>query len=109
MEVFNPSASEVKAYRQIIMQHGSGFDKDGYYIYSQQDGEGVGQFFGSLLKKALPVIGNAIKGASQIAKPHLRKVATDIVTAGSKRAIDKISGDIVKSIEKPKKRRRRRI
>ena len=109
MEVFNPSTDDVKAYRHVIMQHGSGYDNDGYYVYSMQDGEGLGQFFGSLLKTAIPVLGRAIKGVSQIAKPHLQKAAADIVTAGSKRAIDKLSSDIVTRIETPTKRRRRRI
>lgn len=107
MEIFNPTSRDVRAYRQIMMQHGSGFDKDGYYIYSQE-GEGIASFFGNLLKSALPIMGRTIKATAKLATPHLRKAAGDIVATGSKRLLQNISGDIINSIEKPKKRRRRR-
>lgn len=103
MEVFNPSVSDVKAFRDIVMQHGSGYTNDGYYIYSQ-DGEGIASFFGNLIKSALPIVGRTIKGAANIAKPHLQKAAADLVTAGGKRVLEKIS-----TSQNPKKRKRRRI
>ena len=107
MELFAPSQSDLRAYRDIMLQHGSGFD-DGYYVYNQ-DGEGFGQFFGSLLKSVVPLFSKGIKASYKIAKPHLQKAARDVVSSGSKRLLNKISGDIVNSIERPKKRRRRRI
>ena len=109
MEIYNPSASDIKAYRAVIFQHGRGYDKDGYYIY--QTGEGLSSFFGGLLKSAVPVLSRSIKGAARLALPHIKKAGSDIVTAGSKRLIEKISGDVVKKIEQPprKKRKRRRI
>ena len=108
MEIFNPTASDVRNYRQIIMQHGSGYDGDGYYVYSQE-GEGIGTFFGNLMKNALPVIARTIKGATAIAKPHLEKAAKDFVTAGSKQIIGKISGNIANKSGKTTRKRRRRI
>ena len=107
MEIFTPSQSDLRAYRSIMLQHGSGFDNDGYYVYNQ-DGEGFGQFFGSLLKNIVPLFSRGIKASYKIAKPHLQKAAKEIVTSGGKRLLSKISGDIVDSIERPKKRRRRR-
>ena len=47
-----------------------GGDMDGY-IYTQE-GEGIGSFFGNLLKKVLPLATKAIKGAAHIAAPHLK-------------------------------------
>jgi hypothetical protein len=90
-----------------MMQHGSGYDNDGYYIYSQE-GEGIGSFLGSLFKSAIPVISRTIKAGSRIAAPHLKKAAVDIATAGSKRIAEKLSGEIAESIQKPKKKRRKR-
>lgn len=107
MEVYSPSAAELRNYRRIMMQHGSGYDSDGYYIYSQE-GEGIGSFLGSLFKSAIPVISRTIKAGSRIAAPHLKKAAADVVTAGSKRIADKLSGEIVTTIQKPKKRRRKK-
>lgn len=108
MEVYSPSVNDVRAYRRIMMQHGSGYDNDGFYIYSQE-GAGIGSFLGSLFKSAIPVISKTIKAGSRIAAPHLRKAAVDIATAGSKRIVDKLSGEIADSIKKPKRKRRRRI
>ena len=109
MEIFNPSASDLKAYRDVILQHGRGYDKDGYYVY--QTGEGLSSFFGGLLKSAVPFLRQGLKGLGRAAAPHLKKAGTDIVTAGSKKLIEKISGDVVKKVEGPpsKKRKRRRI
>ena len=108
MEVYTPTASDLRAYRNVMLQHGAGFDSDGYYVYSQE-GEGLAQFFGSLFKTAVPLLSRGIKGAATILKPHLKKAAAELVTSGSKRLLHKISGDIVKRVEKPKKRRRRRL
>ena len=109
MELYNPSKSDIDGYRHLLMQHGRGHD--GYYVYNQ-DGEGLANFFSSLVKNALPVLRKSIKAGAMIAKPHLKKAATDIVTAGSKRLIDKVSGDIINKIDnepKQKRKRRRRI
>lgn len=106
MEVYDPSAAEVLAYKRLIKQHGSGYD-DGYYIYSQE-GDGLGAIFGNLFKRALPLLGRAIKGTAKMAAPHFKKAASNIVSSGSKRLIDGISGNIVNRIERPRRKRRRR-
>ena len=103
MEGYSPSASDIRAYRQAILQHGSGYDGNGYYVYNQ-DGEGLGQFFGSLFKSALPVITSAIKGGARIATPHLKSAARGLIETGSKRVLAKLSET---HTAKGKKRRRR--
>ena len=109
MEIFNPSPADLKAYRAAIFQTGNGYDKDGYYIY--QTGEGLSSFFGGLMKSAIPLLSRSIKGIARISAPHIKNAGRDIVTAGSKRLLQKLSGDVVKKIEQPrtKKRKRRRI
>ena len=108
MEVYSPSANDVRAYRHIMLQHGSGYDNDGYYVYSQE-GEGIGSFLGSLFKSAIPVISRTIKAGAKIAAPHLKRAAVDVASAGTKRITEKLSGEIAQSIIKPRKRKRRRI
>lgn len=107
MEVFNPNQLKLASYRSAINQSGSGAVMD-RYIYSNQTGEGIGSFFGNLARIAMPLLGNAIKGAARIAKPHLKRAATDIITTGSKRAIDKIAGDIIHTPHSTKSKKRRK-
>ena len=105
MEVFNPNQMKLASYRSAINQSGSGAVMD-RYIYSNQTGEGIGSFFGNLARIAMPLLGNAIKGATRIAKPHLKRAAADIVNTGSKRAIDKLAGDIIHKTHYPKSKKR---
>ena len=59
------------------------------YVYGMQ-GEGLGSFFGSLLKKSLPLMGQAIKAASKTAKPIVVTAGKELVEAGSKQAVRKL-------------------
>ena len=104
METFNPSTLNVSRYRSVINQNGSGDEID-RYIYSQS-GEGIGSFFGNLVRTVVPLLGQSIKGAANIAKPYLKSAAKEIVTTGAKRAINKISGPTIHKKhlkQKPKK------
>lgn len=106
MEVFNPDKKSTHSYRTTLSQSGAGSIDQ--YIYSQ-DGEGIASFFGNLFRTVAPLVGQAIKGAARIAKPHLQRAATEVVTTGSKRALEKISGDIKRKISNPKSKRQKRI
>ena len=66
-----------------------GGEMDGY-IYTQE-GEGIGSFFGNLLKKVLPLATKAIKGAAHIAAPHLKEAATELAGEASKSLIRTIN------------------
>ena len=90
MENFNPSHLNSSSYRSVINQSGSGGEID-RYIYSQS-GEGIGSFFGNLIRTVVPLLGQSIKGAAKIAKPYLQDAAKEIVVTGAKRAVNKISG-----------------
>ena len=89
MEVYRPT--NPNSYRQIIQQGSGEIDR---YIYNQE-GEGIGSFFGNLFRSSIPVISRAIKGGVKLAKPHLHRAAADIITTGSKRLINKISDNSV--------------
>ena len=101
MEVFNPSQIHVGNYRSVFNQNG-GTDMD-LYVYNQ-DGEGIGSFFGKLGRVAIPLIGKAIKGAARIVTPHAKRAASDVITAGSKSLLSKVSN---KAIHKPHSRKRK--
>ena len=67
------SLSNTPHYRKIILQHGKGMDKEGYYIYDQ-NGEGVGAIFSSVLRGALPILAPiAARGVKKLAKKLAKK------------------------------------
>lgn len=90
MEVYNPTQIDYSRYATLINQNGNGTDID-RYIYSDQHGEGIGSLFGNLIRSAVPIFRQGIKGAAKLAKPHLQKAAKDIVTTGSKRLLDSLA------------------
>lgn len=77
MERFDTSHLDKIAFK-AINQNGYGDDID-RYIYAQS-GEGLGSFFGKVVKTAIPLLQKAIKGTAKAVTPHLTKAA---VTAGS--------------------------
>ena len=89
MEIYTPSEESIAAYRDAIIQDGSGLDMD-RYIYSQ-NGEGIGSFLGNIFRFVSPILGKAIKGTVNIAKPHLKRAATDVLTSGGKHILQKLS------------------
>ena len=67
------SLSNTPHYRKIILQHGNGMDREGYYIYDQ-NGEGVGAIFSSVLRGAIPILAPiAIKGVNKLVKKLTKK------------------------------------
>ena len=76
-------------YSRVIMQHGSGLDSDGYYIYNQ-NGEGIGSFLASLFRGALPILGSAIKGVASAATPHIKTGLKRAAVAGAEDLFNRI-------------------
>ena len=87
MELLDTSKLDEIAFK-AINQRGYGDDID-RYIYSQ-NGEGLGSFFGKLAKKAIPILGKAIKGAAKAAVPHLQDAAVASASNFIESAVDKI-------------------
>jgi len=88
MEDFNSSYLRSRPYRAVFVQQGgsSGMDR---YIYGME-GEGLGSFLGSLLKKALPLAGQAIKAVAKSAKPIAIAAGKELLTAGAKQGAKKL-------------------
>jgi len=103
METFNPDRLQSLA-QNSVLQSGKGVDID-RYVYSMQ-GEGLGSFFGNLLKSTVPFLGKAIKGVAKIAKPHLIAAGKDIVTVGTKRGVEALDKKLIHKSHNRKKRRK---
>ena len=111
MEDFTSTGLNKKVYRSAIVQKGGAIEMD-RYIYGME-GEGLGNLFGSLLRKAIPLIGSAIKGATKVAKPIAIAAGKELVTAGAKRGAEELSKQISSPgkkivVHRPHKRRRRK-
>ena len=100
MERYVVDGRRERMFRKFFQMGG---EMDGY-IYTQE-GEGIGSFFGTLLKKVLPLATKAIKGAAHIAAPHLKEAATELAGEASKSLIRKINNK--KQLETNSRKRRR--
>ena len=102
MELLDTRKLDEIAFR-AINQRGYGDDID-RYIYSQS-GEGLGSFFGKLAKKAIPILGKAIKGAAKAAVPHLQDAAAAGFSSAVDTAIDTVPGEFGKQLLQEGKRK----
>ena len=93
MELLDTRKLDEIAFR-AINQRGYGDDID-RYIYSQS-GEGLGSFFGKLAKKAIPILGKAIKRAAKAAVPHLQDAAVATASNLIDSAIDTVPSKVGK-------------
>ena len=98
MEVFNPSKLDSLAFEALNQRGYGDIDR---YIY--QEGEGLGSFFGALLKKSVPLLGKAIKGAAHVVKPHAKAAVSELANT----AIKQTSKEIEKALHRPHKRGRK--
>ena len=101
MELLDTRKLDEIAFR-AINQRGYGDDID-RYIYSQS-GEGLGSFFGKLAKKAIPILGKAIKGAAKAAVPHLQDAAVATASNLIDSAIDTVPSKVGKKVLQEGKR-----
>ena len=78
------------------------------YIYGMQ-GEGIGSFLGSLLRKALPLASQAIKAAAKTAKPIAVAAGKELLATGAKKAskrLKRLANTQVTHKHHPKRRRK---
>ena len=107
METFTANDFKRKAYRSVIVQKGGSNEMD-RYIYGMQ-GEGLGNFFGTLIKQAIPLIGSAIKGAVKVSKPFAVAAGKELVTAGAKRGIEALTKNTTNKNQKIVHKRHKKI
>ena len=106
MEDFN--SKDLSKYRAFFVQKGGSIEMD-RYIYGMK-GEGLGNFLGSLMKRAIPLIGHAIKGIANTAKPIVTAAGKELVTTGAKRGLKELNKIVAKNSKvthRPHKKRKR--
>ena len=110
METFNSDDLRRSAYRSVFVQKGGSLEMD-RYIYGMQ-GEGLGNFFGTLMRQAIPLISGTIKGIAKTAKPIAVAAGKEIITTGVKRGAEtltkRLGNQKQKIVHRPHKKAKRR-
>lgn len=108
-----PDKHTYQIYKNFF-QTGSGYNGNGY-IYSVQNGSGIGGFLRSALKFAIPIGKKLLYKGYEMAKPELKNIANSAVKAATRVAENSISStsskvqNRINNIGKTKKRKRRKI
>ena len=103
METYRVSDESVQHFTTVFSQNGKGLDID-RYIYNQQ-GAGIGSFFAKLFRSVLPVAKTAINTAARIAKPHVQKIASEVIQETQRGLINQIGNIGNKTIKRINKRK----
>lgn len=110
-EVYVPDRATYKMYHDFFNsnQVGGGYNSQGYIYSNHQVGGGLGGFFRSALKFALPIGKKLLYKGWEIAKPEVKKVAKSGVSALTRVAEDQVktaSAKLQKKINAVGKRRK---
>ena len=110
-ELYVPDKSTYKMYHEFFNsnQVGNGYNTQGYIYNNHQVGGGLGGFFRSALKFALPIGKKLLYKGWDIAKPEVRKVAQSGVEAVARVAEQQVksaSGKLQKKFNTVGKRRK---
>ena len=110
-EVYIPDKSTYKMYHDFFnsSQVGGGYNSHGYIYSNQQVGGGLGGFFRSALKFAMPIGKKLLYKGWEIAKPEVKKIAKSGVDALTRVAEDQVkttSARLQKKINSVGKRRK---
>ena len=77
------------AFKQAINQNGNGLAMD-RYIYSNQDGAGLGGIFSKIFKWAMPLAKKAINTGYKAVQPHLQTLGESVIDTTQQIAQDKL-------------------
>ena len=111
-QTYIPNKGTFQMYKQFF-QTGSGYDPNGY-IYTMQNGAGIGGFLRSALNFAMPIGKKMLYKGYEMAKPELKKVGISAVDAATRVIQNKLENSSSKAqkhlnkIGKPKSKKRRR-
>ena len=89
MERYIIDSKSERMFRNFFQMGG---EMDGY-IYTQE-GEGIGSFFGNLLRKVLPLATKGIKAAANMAAPHIKQAAKEIASDAGRGVIRTIENKL---------------
>ena len=74
-QIYVPDKETYQMYHSFFNQSGAGYNPGGYIYSNHQVGAGLGGFFRSALKFALPIGKKLLYKGWEIAKPEVTKVA----------------------------------
>ena len=77
------------AFKQAFNQNGNGLEMD-RYIFSNQDGSGLGGIFSKVFKWAMPLAKKAINTSYQAVRPHLQTLGESVIDTTQQVAQDKL-------------------
>ena len=100
METYTFNANAAKHYKKILS--GGNMDR---YIYNSQDGNGMGSFFGPILKAIIPIaksIGGTLFG---LAKPAAKAVAREGIKGMATAGLSSLADKTVESVQRSRKRK----
>ena len=100
METYVFNANAAKHYKNILS--GGEIDR---YIYSAQDGSGIGGFFGPIFKAVVPIakaIGRTLLG---VAKPAAKAAAREGIKGMATAGLSSLTNKTVEAVQRSKKRR----
>lgn len=90
-QVYVPDNDTYKMYKHYFnSQVGAGYNSQGYIYSNHQVGGGLGGFFRSALKFAMPIGKKLLYKGWEMAKPEVQKIAKSGVDAITRVAEDKI-------------------
>ena len=99
MEIYTFNANAAKHYKNILS--GGNMDR---YIYNSQDGNGMGSFFGPILKAIIPIaksIGSTLFG---LAKPAAKAVAREGIKGMATAGFSSLGNKTVETVQRSRKR-----
>lgn len=100
-QIYVPDKDTYKMYQSFFgNQTGGGYNSSGYIYSNHQVGGGLGGFFRSALKFAMPIGKKLLYKGWQIAKPEVKKVAKSGVDAFTRVAEDQLKSISNKSQKK---------
>ena len=100
METYVFNANAAKHYKNILS--GGNMDR---YIYNSQDGNGMGSFFGPILKAVIPIaksIGSTLFG---LAKPAAKAAAREGIKGMATAGLSSLADKTIESVQRSRKRK----
>ena len=96
--MFNANAA--KRYQAVMS--GGGIDR---YIFNAQDGNGIGSFFGPILKAILPVAKTIGGTVLNLVKPAARAAAREGIKGMGAMALGSLADKTIESVKRSRKRK----
>ena len=103
METYVFNANAAKRYQAVMS--GGGIDR---YIFNAQDGNGIGSFFGPILKAVLPVAKTLGSTIMNLVKPAARAAAREGIKGMGTMALGSLADKTIENVQRSRKTHKRK-